>query len=82
MSFDYLIVGSGFFGAICAKHLHDQGKSVVVVEKRNHIGGNCYTEQKDGINIHTYGPHIFHTNNPTVWAWINSSQSLSLSDCR
>ena len=71
MKFDYLVVGSGFFGAICAKHLHDQGKSVVVVEKRNHIGGNCYTEQKDGINIHTYGPHIFHTNNPTVWVWIN-----------
>jgi UDP-galactopyranose mutase len=71
MIFDYMVVGSGFFGAICAKHLHDQGKSVVVVEKRNHIGGNCYTEQRDGINIHVYGPHIFHTNNPTVWAWIN-----------
>jgi UDP-galactopyranose mutase len=71
MKFDYMVVGSGFFGAICAKHLHDQGKSVVVVEKRNHIGGNCYTEQRDGINIHTYGPHIFHTNNAEVWAWIN-----------
>jgi UDP-galactopyranose mutase len=69
--FDYMVVGSGFFGAICAKHLHDQGKSVVVVEKRNHIGGNCYTEQRDGINIHAYGPHIFHTNNAEVWAWIN-----------
>ena len=71
MKLDYLVVGSGLFGAICAKHLHDQGRSVAVVEKRKHIGGNCYTEQKDGINIHTYGPHIFHTNNPTVWAWIN-----------
>jgi len=68
---DYLIVGSGFFGSICARHLHDQGKKVVVIEKRNHIGGNCYTEVKSGITVHTYGPHIFHTNNREVWDWIN-----------
>jgi UDP-galactopyranose mutase len=71
MTFDYMVVGSGFFGAICARHLHEQGKSVVVIEKRSHIGGNCYTEKKNGINIHSYGPHIFHTNNPLVWDWIN-----------
>lgn len=71
MKLDYLIVGSGLFGAICAKHLRDQGRSVAVVEKRKHIGGNCYTEQKDGINVHTYGPHIFHTDNKEVWEWIN-----------
>lgn len=68
---DYLIVGSGFFGAICARHLHDKGYRVAVVEKRKHIGGNCYTEEKDGINVHTYGPHIFHTDNKEVWNWIN-----------
>jgi UDP-galactopyranose mutase len=71
MSYDFAIVGSGFFGSICARHLHDQGKKVVVIEKRNHIGGNCYTEVKSGITIHTYGPHIFHTNNREVWDWIN-----------
>ena len=71
MTFDYMVVGSGFFGAICAKYLHDRGESVIVVEKRNHIGGNCHTEQKDGINVHTYGPHVFHTNNQKVWSWIN-----------
>lgn len=71
MSYDFAIVGSGFFGAICAKHLHDQGKKVVVIEKRSHIGGNCYTEVKSGITVHTYGPHIFHTNNKEIWDWIN-----------
>jgi len=69
--YDFAIVGSGFFGAICAKHLHDQGKKVVVIEKRNHIGGNCYTEVKGGTTVHTYGPHIFHTNNKEIWDWIN-----------
>jgi UDP-galactopyranose mutase len=71
MTYDFAIVGSGFFGAICARHLHDHGKKVVVIEKRDHIGGNCYSEIKDGITVHTYGPHIFHTNNKEVWDWIN-----------
>jgi UDP-galactopyranose mutase len=71
MVYDYLIVGSGFFGSICANELHKKGKNVVVIESRNHIGGNCYTSNKDGINIHEYGPHIFHTSNERVWAWIN-----------
>ena len=69
--YDFAIVGSGFFGAICAKHLHDQGKKVVVIEKRSHIGGNCYTEVKSDITVHTYGPHIFHTNKKEIWDWIN-----------
>jgi UDP-galactopyranose mutase len=69
--YDYLIVGSGFFGSICARELTDAGFKCLVLEKRNHIGGNCYTENKDGINIHTYGPHIFHTSNEEVWEWIN-----------
>jgi UDP-galactopyranose mutase len=71
MIYDYLIVGSGFFGSICAYELNKKGYKVLVIEKRNHIGGNCYTEKKDNINIHTYGPHIFHTSNETVWNWIN-----------
>jgi UDP-galactopyranose mutase len=69
--FDYLIVGSGFFGSICARELTDKGKKVCVIENRNHIGGNCYTSERNGINVHDYGPHIFHTSNEEVWEWIN-----------
>ena len=71
MSYDYIRVGSGFFGSICAYELTKKGYKCLVLEKRNHIGGNCYTENKDGIHIHTYGPHIFHTSNEKVWEWIN-----------
>lgn len=71
MIYDYMIVGSGFFGSICAYELNKIGKKVLVIESRDHIGGNAYTEKKDGINIHTYGPHIFHTSNEEVWTWIN-----------
>jgi UDP-galactopyranose mutase len=70
MKYDYLIVGSGFFGSICAYELNKIGKKCLVIEKRNHIGGNCYTENRDDINIHIYGPHIFHTSNEEVWNWI------------
>jgi UDP-galactopyranose mutase len=69
--YDYLIVGSGFFGSICAHELKKEGYNVCVIEKRNHIGGNCYTLNRDGINVHYYGPHIFHTSNEKVWKWIN-----------
>jgi len=69
--YDYIIVGSGFFGSICAYELNKTGKKVLVLEKRNHIGGNCYTSNRDGINVHDYGPHIFHTSNDEVWKWIN-----------
>lgn len=69
--YDFLIAGSGFFGSICARELTDAGYKCLVIDKRKHIGGNCYTEQKDGIHIHSYGPHIFHTSNDTVWNWIN-----------
>lgn len=71
MKYDYLIVGAGFFGSICANELNKKGKSVIVIDSRNHIGGNCYTSNSDGINIHEYGPHIFHTSNEEVWKWIN-----------
>lgn len=69
--YDYLIVGAGFFGSICANELNKRGKKVIVIESRNHIGGNCYTNNRDGINVHEYGPHIFHTSNEEVWKWIN-----------
>jgi len=68
--YDYIIVGSGFFGAICAYELNKRGKSVVVLEKRKHIGGNSYTEDVAGIHVHTYGPHIFHTNDKRIWDYI------------
>ena len=70
--FDYLIVGSGLFGSVCAHELVNvYGKSVLVVEKRNHIGGNVYTENRNGIHLHMYGPHIFHTSSEKIWQWIN-----------
>ena len=68
--YDYLIVGSGLFGAICAYELSKKYK-VLVIEKRNHIGGNCYTEENDNIHIHKYGAHIFHTSDKKIWDWVN-----------
>ena len=61
-SIDYLIVGAGFYGAICAHELTKRGYKCLVLDKRSHIGGNCYTSNRDGINVHEYGPHIFHTS--------------------
>lgn len=69
--YDYLIVGSGLFGSVCARELTDEGYSVCVIEKRTHIGGNVYTENIEGINIHKYGPHIFHTNSEKIWNYVN-----------
>lgn len=69
--YDFIIIGSGFFGSICAYELNKLGYKILVLEKRNHIGGNCFTSNKDGINVHEYGPHIFHTSNEEVWEWIN-----------
>jgi UDP-galactopyranose mutase len=69
--YDFLIVGAGLYGAICAHELKKEGKSVLVIEKRDHIGGNCYTKEREGIHIHEYGPHIFHTNDKYVWEWVN-----------
>lgn len=69
--YDYLIVGSGLFGAIFAYEAKKRGKSSLVIEKRNHIGGNIYCENINGINVHKYGAHIFHTSNKTVWNYIN-----------
>ena len=69
--YDYLVVGSGLFGAIFAHKAMQRGNSVLVVEKRPHIAGNVYTENIEGINVHKYGAHIFHTNNTEVWNYIN-----------
>ena len=70
--YDYLIVGSGLAGATMAYKLNQAGKRCLVVEKRDHIGGNIYTENIDGINVHRYGAHIFHTSDREVWDFVNS----------
>jgi UDP-galactopyranose mutase len=77
MIYDYLIIGSGLFGAICAYELTKIGKKCLVIEKRDHVGGNCFTEKRDNINLHIYGPHIFHTSNEDVWIWINKFTSFN-----
>ena len=68
--YDYLVVGSGLFGAVFAQNAKQAGKSVLVIDKRPHIAGNVYTEDVEGIHVHKYGAHIFHTNNKTVWDYI------------
>lgn len=70
MKYDYLIVGSGLFGAVFAHEAKARGKQVLVVEKRANIAGNVYTEKKEGIDVHVYGAHIFHTNSKKVWNYI------------
>ena len=70
MKYDYLIVGAGLYGVTVARQLSDAGKNVLVIDKRSHIAGNVYTEKVEGINIHKYGAHIFHTNNEEVWKYV------------
>ena len=70
MKYDYLIVGSGLYGSIFAHEAKSKGKSVLVVDKRPNIAGNVYTEKQEGINVHMYGAHIFHTNDKRVWNYI------------
>lgn len=69
--YDYLVVGAGLFGAVFARKAADAGKKVLVIDKRNHIAGNVYTEKVEKINVHKYGAHIFHTNNTKVWDYVN-----------
>lgn len=69
--YDYLIVGTGLFGSVFACEMMKQGKKCLMIERRSHIGGNIYSETRDGINIHLYGAHIFHTSNERVWKYIN-----------
>lgn len=72
MKYDYLIVGSGLFGSVFAYRAKQKNKKCLVIEKRNHIGGNIYCENIEGINVHKYGAHIFHTSNKEVWDFVNS----------
>ena len=71
MRYDYLIVGAGLFGATFAYEAAKKNKRCLVIDRRQHIGGNVYTENINGINVHCYGPHIFHTNNKAIWDYIN-----------
>ena len=69
--YDYIIVGAGLFGAVFAHEATKKGKKCLVLEKRDHIAGNVYTEEVEGIQVHKYGAHIFHTSNEEVWTYIN-----------
>ena len=69
--YDYLIVGAGLFGAVFAYEATKRGKKCLVIDKRSHIGGNIYTENIEGINVHKYGAHIFHTSDKAIWDYVN-----------
>jgi len=71
VKYDYLIVGAGLYGAVCAHELTKSGKKCLVVDKRSHVAGNVYTEEIEGINVHKYGAHIFHTSDKEIWEYIN-----------
>ena len=71
MKYDYLVVGAGLYGAVFARQATDAGKKVLVIDKRDHIAGNVYTREMEGINVHVYGAHIFHTNDRQVWDYVN-----------
>ncbi|MBP3824969.1 MAG: NAD(P)-binding protein, partial [Butyrivibrio sp.] len=71
MHYDFLVVGAGLFGAVFARQMKDKGRKVLVIDRRGHIGGNVYTENRMGINVHKYGAHIFHTSDKEVWDYVN-----------
>ena len=71
MMYDYLIVGSGFFGSTFAQQATEKGYKCLIIDKRNHNAGNAYTEEVEGINVHKYGPHIFHTSDEKIWSYVN-----------
>lgn len=75
--YDYLIVGSGLFGSVFARQMTDAGYRCLVIDKRNHIGGNVYSENIEGINVHCYGAHIFHTNDKNIWEYVNRFASFN-----
>lgn len=70
-TFDYLIVGAGLFGATFAQKAHEHGKTCLVIDRRKHIGGNIYCRNEEGINVHVYGAHIFHTDKRAIWEYVN-----------
>ena len=69
--YDYLIVGAGLFGSVFAHEMTKKGKTCLILEKRAHVGGNIYTQEIEGIQVHTYGAHIFHTNDKMIWEYVN-----------
>ena len=75
--YDFLIIGSGLFGAVFAHEAHSAGKRVLMLERRSHVGGNVYCEEKEGIRIHKYGAHIFHTSDREVWDYVNRFVSFN-----
>ena len=77
LKYDYLVVGAGLFGATFARQAREAGKTVLVVDRRDHIAGNVYTSRIEGINVHSYGAHIFHTNDSRVWAYVNRFASFN-----
>ena len=79
--YDYLIVGAGLYGAVFAHEAKKQGKSVLVIDRRPNIAGNVYTEEIEGINVHKYGAHIFHTNNKEVWEYVNQFAEFIMENC-
>ena len=75
--YDLLVVGAGMYGSCFARLASDLGKRVLLIDRRDHVGGNCYTETRDGIHIHRYGPHIFHTSSRSVWDFVNRFASFN-----
>ena len=75
--YDYLIVGAGMYGAVFARQMTDAGKKVLILEKREHIGGNCYTEEVEGIQVHKYGAHIMHTSSEKIWRYIGKYAEMN-----
>ena len=75
--YNYLIVGSGLFGSVFARIMNENGRNCLVIDKRTHTGGNIYTRDEDGINVHMYGAHIFHTDNEEVWRYVNRFTSFN-----
>jgi len=74
MKYDYLVVGAGLFGSVFAREMTDRGAKILVIDRRNHIGGNCYTHNRNGIHVHQYGPHIFNTGSDKIWKYITPFQ--------
>ena len=70
MKYDYLIVGAGLYGAVFAREMKEKGKRCLVIDRREQIAGNVYTEEVEGIQVHRYGAHIFHTNDRKVWEYV------------
>ena len=77
MKYDYMVVGAGIFGATFAQQAKEKGKNVLVIDRRSHIGGNVYTKNKNGVNVHVYGSHIFHTDKKDVWDYVNRFVSFN-----